>query len=356
MASFFERYAFRAVPAVLAVALLLSWSVPRDARPAELSRFTSDGCSLFPDGTPKDRAKWCDCCLSHDMAYWQGGTVEDREKADHELRACVLDHTQDKNLAETMYLGVRAGGHPAFPAWYRWGYGWPYGRGYAALSEDDRQQVLARLDEYWRTHPTGYCAEHHAKSAGTVTVGERPAAWAMPVPSQHLKNFYQIDDKVYRSAQPDTKGFQELTALGVRNVLSLRDFHSDHAANKLSLNLFRVKMEAGEVEAAKVVEALRIIRNAQGPVLVHCWHGSDRTGLVCAMYRIVFQGWSREEAIDELMHGGYGYHALYRNIPEFIRRADIEGIRKQVFVAPAAVRSSRDDRRDQGPAVGLLSK
>ncbi len=49
------------------------------------------------------------------------------------------------------------------------------------------------------------------------------------------------------------------------------------------------------------------------------------------MYRIVFQGWSKDAGIDELMHGGYGYHSLYKNVPEFIRQADIEVIRKQVM-------------------------
>jgi hypothetical protein len=55
----------------------------------------------------------------------------------------------------------------------------------------------------------------------------RPAAWAQPVRSAHVENFYRIDDKVYRSAQPDAKGFKELQDLGIRNVLSFRDHHSD---------------------------------------------------------------------------------------------------------------------------------
>lgn len=152
----------------------------------------------------------------------------------------------------------------------------------------------------------------------------RPAAWAKPVSSEHLTNFYQLDNKVYRSAQPDWKAFQELEQLGIRNVLSFRDYHSDNdEAKSASIRLFRVKMEAGEISDDKVIEALRIIKNAEGPVLIHCWHGSDRTGLISAMYRIVFQGWSKVDAIDELMHGGYGYHAMYKNIPAYIRKADI---------------------------------
>jgi protein tyrosine/serine phosphatase len=159
----------------------------------------------------------------------------------------------------------------------------------------------------------------------------RPAEWATPVASEHLKNFYRLDDKVYRSAQPDRKGFQELQNLGIRNVLSFRDHHSDKdEAKGTTVRLYRIKMEAGEIRDEQVAEALKIIRTADGPVLIHCWHGSDRTGLISAMYRILYQDWSKDAAIDELMKGGYGYHAMYKNIPEYIRKVDILNIRKMV--------------------------
>jgi hypothetical protein len=128
---------------------------------ADLQDFMSDGCSLFPDGSLQDRSQWCDCCLKHDIAYWQGGTKKDRLRADKELRDCVMKRTGSKALATMMYDGVRAGGHPAFPTWYRWGYGWKYGKGYRALSEQEKQQTRARLDAYYAKHPSGYCREQH---------------------------------------------------------------------------------------------------------------------------------------------------------------------------------------------------
>lgn len=160
----------------------------------------------------------------------------------------------------------------------------------------------------------------------------RPETWAKPVAAAHLKNFYQLDGKVYRAAQPDAKGFRELEQLGIRNVLNFRDHHSDNdEAKGTAIRLHRIKMEAGEIKDGDVIEALRIIKDADGPVLIHCWHGSDRTGLISAMYRIVFQDWSKDAAIDELMHGGYGYHTMYKNIPEYIRKMDVEKVKKTVF-------------------------
>ena len=313
---------------LIAFVLVFTRLCTATAADRELRPFTSDGCSLFPDGTIKDRGKWCDCCLNHDIAYWQGGTREDKENADEALRACILERTGDKALAETMYLGVRAGGLPAFPTSYRWAYGWKYGRNYRPLTEKEQAEVRERLDAYHQEHPSGYCAEHHPASA--VPGAVRPGTWASPMPSKHLGNFYRLDDKVYRSSQPDEDGFREIKALGIENVLSLRDYHSDDDGKKAGLTLFRVRMEAGTITEAQVIEALRIIRKSEGPILIHCWHGSDRTGLVSAMYRIVFQGWTREAAIDELMHGGYGYHALYKNIPEFIRQVDLEKVSRAV--------------------------
>lgn len=130
------------------------------ATPSAPDEFTSDGCSLFPDGTLNDRSRWCDCCFNHDIAYWRGGREEERKAADKALRACVFERTGNKALAEMMYDGVRVGGSPAFPTWYRWGYGWKYGRGYEPLTEEEQKQMANLLDSYRKTHPAGYCSKH----------------------------------------------------------------------------------------------------------------------------------------------------------------------------------------------------
>ena len=129
------------------------------ATSSELRDFSSDGCSLFPDGTLQEQALWCDCCFSHDIAYWRGGNSAERKHADKALRICVLDQTGNKLLANMIYDGVRVGGIPAFPTWYRWGYGWEYGRGYQPLTEQEQKQIADRLDAYQQTHPSGYCTK-----------------------------------------------------------------------------------------------------------------------------------------------------------------------------------------------------
>ena len=71
-----------------------------------------------------------------------------------------------------------------------------------------------------------------------------------------------------------------------------------------------------------VDEFLSIVADTNAaPVLVHCQHGADRTGTMCAMYRIIHEGWSADDAIDEMENGGYGYHSIWVNLPRFIRKS-----------------------------------
>ncbi|WP_205702478.1 hypothetical protein [Inhella crocodyli] len=126
----------------LAAAALLAACASRPPAPG-LQPFQTDGCSRFADRSERSRSDWCHCCVAHDLAYWQGGTVVEREAADAALRHCVTQASGSEGLGRLMLAGVRVGGGPAWPTPYRWGYGWPAGRGYAPLSPDEAAQVRA---------------------------------------------------------------------------------------------------------------------------------------------------------------------------------------------------------------------
>lgn len=146
---------------------------------------------------------------------------------------------------------------------------------------------------------------------------------------KEIKNFYKVSEEVYRSAQPDRKDMKKIENMGIKTVLSLREYNDDKdEAKDTKLILKHVKMNAGKIKDKEIIEALKIIKNSDKPILVHCWHGSDRTGVVVAMYRIVFQNVSKEKAIEELKDKKYGYHAaIYGNIEKYIRESNIENIR-----------------------------
>jgi len=106
----------------------------------EIKPFTSDGCSAFPDGNFDNKELWLDCCIAHDFAYWQGGTFGERRKADEALNQCVSELGEGAT-GTLMYLGVRVGGSPYWPTSFRWGYGWPYPRGYKALTDKEKLHI-----------------------------------------------------------------------------------------------------------------------------------------------------------------------------------------------------------------------
>ena len=166
----------------------------------------------------------------------------------------------------------------------------------------------------------------------------RPLEWARRVDrfAAHVPNLYQVNDQLYRSAQPDSDGFRALQEMGVRSVLSLRQTMADgQLATGTDLALSRVPLKArwvGEKGGAKVVQAMRELRVGlkRGPVLVHCHHGADRTGLICALWRIFDDGWSRQSAIDEVIEGGYGFHPIWFNIPRYLREVDLADLRDRI--------------------------
>lgn len=118
-----------------------------------LQPFTTDGCSLFPDRALISTSDWCGCCLAHDLAYWRGGTAQERLQADQDLKSCVLAASASPELADLMFLGVRTGGGPYFLTPYRWGYGWPLGRSYGPLSLSEDAQAAALRAQHASTNP-----------------------------------------------------------------------------------------------------------------------------------------------------------------------------------------------------------
>jgi hypothetical protein len=121
--------------------------LPASVLSTELSTFSTDGCSAFPEGTIAQQSLWFDCCISHDLAYWKGGSFAQRQQADLELGQCVA-RLGEPDIAQLMYRGVRIGGTPHIPTPFRWGYGWPFARGYKPLNEEEKQQVREQLQAF----------------------------------------------------------------------------------------------------------------------------------------------------------------------------------------------------------------
>jgi len=158
----------------------------------------------------------------------------------------------------------------------------------------------------------------------------RPDVWSAPIIGVNLGNLYMVDKGVFRSEQPKREDVDDLLSLDIKEVLNLREFHSD---NKImagsNLMLHSIKMNIGNVTEKQIIDSLRIINNRKGSILIHCWHGSDRTGVTIAAYRIIYNNWSKSQALDEMINGGYGYHSsIYPNLVTLIENLDVAKIKK----------------------------
>lgn len=154
--------------------------------------------------------------------------------------------------------------------------------------------------------------------------------WAEPLELPGLPNLYKVSDKLYRGAQPTAEGMKQLEKLGVKTVVNLRFLTSDREDLKgTSLGYEHINMVTFHAETADAVAFLRIVTDPnRTPVFVHCQRGADRTGTMCAVYRIAVQGWSKEEAIEEMTKGGFSHNPIWKNLPRFIRNLDIDQIKR----------------------------
>jgi hypothetical protein len=181
-----------------------------------------------------------------------------------------------------------------------------------------------------------------ATGCATATPGARQDHWAPPVAAHAgLPNLHRVSATLYRSAQPTSEGFAFLATrpslssgdAPIKTVLSLRAFNDDAplVSPSSTLRLEQIRFKTWHPEDEDVIKFLRIATSpALQPVLVHCQHGSDRTGTMVAIYRIVVQGWTKEQATEEMIRGGFGFHPLWQNLLRYIDGLDVHAIKAQL--------------------------
>jgi protein tyrosine phosphatase (PTP) superfamily phosphohydrolase (DUF442 family) len=173
------------------------------------------------------------------------------------------------------------------------------------------------------------CASDSVPGKDRRADGKRPENWAEAIDGgEDLPNLFKIDEGFYRGAQPRNDGIRRLQEMGIRTVVSFRTSHSDRKESERSgLDYVRLPMHPWDVDENEVIEFLSVaIDPERRPVFVHCYHGSDRTGMMTAVYRVVVQGWSKGEAIDEMKNGGFGFHKSFQNMIDYIEDLDPEAL------------------------------
>jgi len=164
----------------------------------------------------------------------------------------------------------------------------------------------------------------------------RPTEWAVRLARPGVSNLYRVSEGLYRGAQPTAEGVRQLKAMGIKTVVNLRELHSDREEiGDTPLAQEQIGMTPWDPDDDEVVRFLRIATDeARTPVFVHCQRGSDRTGFMCAVYRMVVEDWSRDEAIAEMTQGGFGYAGLWQSLVDYLREADLDQLRRRAGLTP----------------------
>ncbi|MEV6110378.1 dual specificity protein phosphatase family protein [Streptomyces sp. NPDC051940] len=106
-----------------------------------------------------------------------------------------------------------------------------------------------------------------------------------------IQHFQQVDDRVYRGSAPREAGYRALAERGITTVVDLRAEHLTRRQlvlpEKAGLRVVRLPVRDGQTpKAAQVEQFLRTVRDAPGPVFVHCGAGVGRTGSMAAAYLV----------------------------------------------------------------------
>ena len=160
----------------------------------------------------------------------------------------------------------------------------------------------------------------------------RPVFWSQKIQCADFYNLYKVDQNLFRSEQPTKNGMKGLETMGVKTILNVRNIRNDRSDGKgLNLELKHYSINTWTISYDEVIQALKIIQESPKPVLIHCKHGSDRTGCIVAVYRMAFMGWSKENAIEEFKSGGYGYHdKAFPNVLRLLQAIDVGALRKSL--------------------------
>jgi protein tyrosine/serine phosphatase len=142
--------------------------------------------------------------------------------------------------------------------------------------------------------------------------------------SIHIDNFGRVGPNYYRGAQPEAHDYADLAALGVKTLIDLTSDDADPNERVLTehagMSYVQIPMTTHQPPTAgQVAEFLEIVNDpARQPVYVHCVGGRHRTGVMTAAYRMAAEGWSADQAFQEMKHYHFGADFLHPEFKTFV--------------------------------------
>jgi protein tyrosine phosphatase (PTP) superfamily phosphohydrolase (DUF442 family) len=204
-----------------------------------------------------------------------------------------------------------------------------------------------------------------SQQPGAATASDSSkAAPAEKLKKPGLPNLGCIHEMLYRGGQPEKEGYTQLKQLGVDIVVNLREGHEGHKEEKAALESLGIRYVAipwAGLDYPKnkdVATFLRLLRdNPDKRIFVHCRRGAERTGVMVAAYRMAFQGWTPEQALEEMEQfkfSGFWFRHLKRYVRSFPEQLKTDPDLKALVTPPTASSVSPD--RLGSPCCSVTSR
>ncbi len=129
-----------------------------------------------------------------------------------------------------------------------------------------------------------------------------------------VANFGRLAAHLYRGANPEMDAYPSLKNFGIDTIVRFSTGDEFIAAERarvesLGMSFISLPWRAAELpETTQVVDFLSLVRDhPERTFFLHCREGVDRTGVMVALYRVAIDGWSTDQAIDEMKAFHYRY-------------------------------------------------
>ena len=166
--------------------------------------------------------------------------------------------------------------------------------------------------------------QHHAKKNPQPAFAEK-----IQIPG--ISDAGRVNEFLYRGSQPHEQGIEELHKLGITLIVDLRgEFRGARESERREAEQYGMRVISipgngwSPPTDEQVAQFLSLFQeHPRQRIYVHCWFGGDRSGVFLAIYRITFEHWTPQRAVQEMKafhFKGFWHPAMTRYVKEFPQR------------------------------------
>lgn len=167
---------------------------------------------------------------------------------------------------------------------------------------------------------------------GTLSIAFLSLSFQAVADEAEVPRFREVSSGIYRSGRPNKEGLEWLKEdYNLKTIINLenKEFYVEREgewAEELGIEYNSIPMSASETPKDRDVnEALALLADpSKHPILVHCYHGQDRTGLIIGLHRVEEESWDAETAYEEMKDLGFRTW-LYRLDRYYKKRTGMDG-------------------------------